>query len=576
MRQNALRPYTRKNNKQDNFSFQVIDIETMNWTKHVVSGFYDGIQFSYFKKCDDLIRFIMNYRTELNCFMHFGGGFDFLFLIEEFLKQDFEIIEIIPRGSSMLSMKVKDRKNRVHSFKDSSALLPFSLKTLTHAFNVPAKKGEWDHKKTRGFSKKLLEYLKSDCLGLYQVIETFYNDEIVGNSGRSFTIASQAQKILQTFIKDPIYAPSESANEFMREACHGGRTEIFKPIGTKLYEMDVNSLYPFVMRSNDFPAGKAVFTYRYKANKLGIYKCEIDVPKDTHIPCIPFKDEKRLIFPKGKFKSTITSAEIEYATKLGYKIKVLEGYYFTDKKPYFAEFIDFLWHIRQKYAKNTPQNLIAKLIMNSSYGKFILRLDKSNIVFKPKLGDRIFKELKVGRKNIILYERPIKLKTFSHSAIGAFILAYARIHMHKMMLPIAENVFYTDTDSIWTDLKISSSDELGALKLEKPNKEQDHWDNVCFLLPKTYIAQIPNYRKIAMKGFDKRKIKHFNYLDFLKALQGEIKLRVDHDETIAKFKTALKKGKIVHLKPAFTKEVRKVYDKRIINLKNNTSEAITL
>ena len=72
-------------------------------------------------------------------------------MIESFLKMHYEIIEIIPRGSSLLMMKVKDNKNRVHVFKDSSALLPFSLKSLTKAFDVEVKKGEWDHKKTKGF-----------------------------------------------------------------------------------------------------------------------------------------------------------------------------------------------------------------------------------------------------------------------------------------------------------------------------------------------------------------------------------------------------------------------------------------
>ncbi len=576
MNKKVLRPFKRKRNEKDPFDFQVIDIETMNWTTHVVSGFYDGIQFKHFKNIEDLVRYALNYRRTLNCFMHFGGGFDFLFLIEQFLKQKIEIIEIIPRGSSLLSMKVKDSKNRIHTFKDSSALLPFSLKSLTTSFNVPTKKGEWDHKKTRGFSKKLLEYLKSDCIGLYQVIETFYRDEIVGSSGRASTIASQAQKIFQTFLKDPIYSPSETANEFMREACHGGRTEIFKPLGQNLYEYDVNSLYPSVMRDFEFPSGRAIKTYRYKANKLGIYKCEIKVPLNTHLPCIPFKQNKSLIFPKGTFKSTITSAEIDYARKIGYEIKVLEGYYFSNKSAYFKDFIEFLYDIRLKYPKNTPQNVIAKLIMNSSYGKFILRLDKSNIVFEPKKGDKIFKELKVGRHNIVLYERPIKLESFSHSAIGAFILAYARIRMHKLMLPIEKHVYYTDTDSIWTDKILESSQNLGELKLEKANNNQNQWDSVCFLLPKTYIAEIKDYRKIAMKGFDKRKIKHFKYLDFLQAYQGEIKLKVDHDETIAKFKTALKKNKILTLKPAFTKEVKKLYDKRILNINENTSEAITL
>lgn len=62
--------------------------------------------------------------------------------------------------------------------------------------------------------------------------------------------------------------------------------------------------------------------------------------------------------------------------------------------------------------------------------------------------------------------------------ISAAITAYARIHISKVKLYILSKggkIFYSDTDSIVTDIKLSdcmvSSNELGKLKLEHLVKE---------------------------------------------------------------------------------------------------------
>lgn len=557
--------------------FQVVDIESMNWTEFIVLGFYDGKNYLEFRTGESFVEYIKSLKYSLNCFAHFGGGFDFMFLLEFLIKQKIEIKKIIPRGSNLLEFSFKIGKFE-HTFKDSSALLPYSLKSLTHQFNVETKKGEWDHTKTKGYTPELGEYLKSDCIGLYQVIEAFYESDINKGNKRRSTIASQAQAILRNYLSDPISGvPKSKASEFMRKAAHGGRTEIFKPIGHKIYEYDVNSLYPYVMRENLYPHGKAIGCFSYQENKLGIYEVEVITPENTKIPIIPFKDDKKLIFPVGKFKTFITSVEIEYAKTLGYKFKILDGIYYAESKYYFKEFIDDLYSIRQKFDKNTPMNTNAKLIMNSSYGRFLLRTDRSFITMNPSLGDlKPFNEIKIGNENYELFEKSIEIQTFNNPAIGAFILAYARIHMHKLMNPIADHVYYTDTDSIWTDLKLKSSDKLGDLKLEKASKTKDYYDSVIFLLPKTYIGLSDDIKKIKMKGFDTRKIEKFTLKDFQMALRGELILELKHEGKIAKFKTATRKNTLLLKKDDFNKRIISKYNKRILDINNNTSYPIKI
>lgn len=554
--------------KSKPMKFQVVDLEGQDWINFIVGGFYDGENYFEFKTLDEFTDYVLSSKHSLNIFAHFGGGYDFLFIIQNMLENNVEFESIIPRGSSILSFSIQGTFKR-HTFRDSSAILPFSLKKITEAFNVETKKGDWDHSKTNGYTPELGEYLKSDCLGLYQSLKAYFESDLIKKSGPSTTIASQAQKILRTYLKKPIYGLNEQISELCRQACHGGRTEIFKPIGKNVIEYDINSLYPHVMKENYYPAGYAIGTKTFKKGKLGIYEVEVNAP-DMHLPIIPCKQDKKLLFPVGQFRTTITSVEMEYAKKHGYEFKIIKGCYFTDKEKYFTDFITDLYKLRQGTEKNTVNNTLAKLIMNSSYGKFLIKPDKTNLIFDAEHGARHFRTIELKDKKVEMYERDVKLNSFSHAGIGAFILAYARILMHKKMEPLKEDIYYMDTDSCWTKANLNSSTLLGEFKLEKT------YDEVCFLLPKTYIASSKDFKKIAMKGFDSRKIKGYTVEELKMVLAGELSIYVPHDKTIAKLKTALQKKQIVIHKKAFVKRILSKYDKRIVDLKLNVTKPIKL
>jgi hypothetical protein len=79
---------------------------------------------------------------------------------------------------------------------------------------------------------------------------------------------------------------------------------------------------------------------------------------------------------------------------------------------------------------------------------------------------------------------------------AAAVLSYARIHMAKVMLDIKRaggNIYYTDTDSIVTDIELPPTSyglsrvhesELGKFKLEHVIKEKCY-----FIADKTYIFE---------------------------------------------------------------------------------------
>lgn len=565
-------PYS-KQFKSKPYQFQVTDLEGSDWINFECGGFYDGENYFEFRNLDEFSEHLDNSEKSLNVFAHFGGGYDFLFFINNLLENKIKILQIIPRGSSILSIRIQG-KYKQHTLRDSSAILPFSLKTLSNNFNVETKKGEYDHTLNRKYNQEMSDYLKDDCLALYQVLRKYFDSDLIRKVGAATTIASQAQKLLRAYLKKPLFSLPDQVNEFCRLACIGGRTEIFKPIGKNLNEYDANSLYPFAMRENEFPTGQPIGTRSFKKDKLGIYHAKVFAP-DMHIPIVGVKHNGKLLFPIGNFETYITSSEMKFAESFGYKFECITGYWFTESEFIFKDFINDLYKIRTESEKNSVMNILTKLIMNSSYGKFNIKTDRENLIFDDSIEDQDtitpFREIETKLGTIEIFAKKVDLNTFKHSAIAAFILAHARIHMMKLIQPIAEHVYYTDTDSIFTDLTLKSGSKLGELKLEQSFKE------VCFLLPKTYIAQNSLIdKKIKMKGFDSRKIKHLNFTDFKSALYGEYMISIKHDKTIARFKTALKYKKLLMHKKAFTKRILSAYNKRELNIKLNLTKPLKI
>ena len=544
--------------------FAVCDIETMNWTKFLVLGFYDGTSFRTFLRIRDFFAFLRDDADgPQTIFAHFGGKFDFLFILESALKHRIgKVSGIIPRGSSILTfdLELGDRKI---TFRDSAALLPFSLKSITENFGVETKKGDWDHSKTTGVTEGLIEYLKSDCIGLHQSLTAFYDWPLIKKAGPAATVAGQAMRVFRTMIQEEQWALSNTVSDFVRKGYFGGRTEIFKPIfegrnERKLFEYDVNSLYPYVMLKNEFPAGRAVRTFELKKGKLGVYEAQVKAPDDIYLPVLGIIHDKKFIFPKGKFKGVWTSSELDRARELGYEIEITSGYYWTEKEKLFERYVSELYAIRKHSPKKSVSDIVSKLLMNSLYGRFGMNLDKENITLELKAGVTPYKLIECGSESVQLFKEKARLKSYSNVAIACFTTSYARLHLFEILKSAGQSIYYCDTDSVFTTERLETSEALGGLKLEC------EYDSAVFLLPKTYSLD-GQLRKIAMKGFDRKKIQAFSHDDFKNYFEGELgKMRIEIEPKFAALKSAVAQKKLVTMTKASHKELKGKYDKRIL------------
>ena len=151
-----------------------------------------------------------------------------------------------------------------------------------------------------------------------------------------------------------------------------------------------------------------------------------------------------------------------------------------------------MYNLRLEYSKGHPLNLIAKLLMNSLYGKFGMRLESTKVEMfnlADEFESNLFKDLVelygktvkdfikldnfivTVRDSLLHYEYNENEDMFHgvdiNVAVAAAVTAYARIHMiYYKLLP---GTVYTDTDSIFTtDIlpELLIGDDLGMMKDE--------------------------------------------------------------------------------------------------------------
>src|SRR6266508_4406097 len=199
------------------------------------------------------------------------------------------------------------------------------------------------------------------------------------------------------------------------------------------------------------------------------------------------------------------SEELYNAEKLGYKFEVLWGYIF-DSDYIFEKYINDLYNIRLNYPKTDPMNLIAKLLLNSLYGRFgmddnftfieiINKKDYINFEKQDGAIESIIDIIEIGNNYMIPVKSPItKLKTDIDNV--------SETHNNNTL----GNLYYSDTDSAYFDKPLPDSmidpKRLGALKLEGV------YSKGIFLAPKVYclLDNNNNNIEIKIKGVNKKAI----------------------------------------------------------------------
>lgn len=425
------------------------------------------------------------------------------------------------------------------------------------------------------------QYCKLDCISLYQVLIKFSDliwEKYHVNITKYSTLTSLTFSIFRTHFLGDIKIPMLAGKFYtdLKMAYTGGATDMYIPsnitfftglkaLGSKIvrkfikiFYYDVNSLYSYIMSKFELPTGKIVSAKAvegdiYNPNLiidniipggvLGFYYCKVIAPLGLKHPIIQLPalaDNNKTLAPVGTFECMLYSEEIVNARKYGYKIQVLRGYYFTEKTTIFKEYILQLYSLRKEFNKNHPMNMVAKLLMNSLYGRFGMDYSLENTSIHSNkellnlLNSNINKDSHIvdieplGSNSFIVTQESDninnKISSLSHNyninvGIAAAVTALARIEMSKFKNNNSLKLFYTDTDSIFVDQSPSEmnvlfgdiiGDKLGQLKLEC------NIDEAVFLAPKAYYLKTDDGQVIIkIKGLSANVIKQLSDIDAL-------------------------------------------------------------
>jgi DNA polymerase type B, organellar and viral len=321
--------------------------------------------------------------------------------------------------------------------------------------------------------------------------------------------------------ENTIYQLLGNVEKDIRQSYSGGAVDVYKPHNIKpgrpilsknisgkyivLYYYDVNSLYPYIMANTIMPVGKPIAfdgdIRQEEPQAYGFFKCYIECPDNLEHPIIQrrvkTKSGMRTVAGVGTWTGWLCSTEMDNAVKYGYKFEIIKGYQFESGN-IFKEYIEELYKFRMEYPKTHPMNYIAKLLMNSLYGKFGMRMDNTEIkIFNVSdpIGQESFNDMfelwaesirdlvefdygKIKYKILVInsifaYKYDEKEELFHgmdvNIALASAITAGARVHMSYFKNNPNFKLYYSDTDSIFIDCLLPAElvgNKLGQMKLK--------------------------------------------------------------------------------------------------------------
>ena len=434
---------------------------------------------------------------------------------------------------------------------DSLKIIPFSVNEIAKSFGLPISKLEIDYNEFREKGHILTpletDYIKNDVKIVAMALNVLFKEGLnritsASNSLSNFKETHSKSKFEAMFPK-----LTYEADKDMRAAYKGGFTYLNpiykeKDVGTGVV-LDVNSLYPSVMRYELMPIGEPVF-YEGKYESDLVYPlyiqritCSFEL-KENKIPTIQIKksasfmDNEYLESSNGEIVAlTLSSIDLEMFLK-HYDVHYLtyvSGWKFKAMRGIFNEYIDF-WTERKIKATqegNKGMRTLSKLMLNSLYGKFATSLDVQSK--SPYIEDDIVK-YKLGETS---------KKDGLYLPIGIFITAYARRKTIETSNAIKEYSIekygkdlycYSDTDSVHTLLPVEELNKFCDIDPVKLGfwKHESTFTKARFVRQKTYLEEIDEEVHITCAGMPKECYKYVEWKKFKQGFSCGGKLTFEH------------------------------------------------
>lgn len=410
---------------------------------------------------------------------------------------------------------------------DTLKIFQKSVAEIALEFKLPMLKGEIDYKKFRGYNYQMTDeektYIKNDVQIICLALQAFRKEGMTRD-----TIASCA---LNFYKKEYFYNNYRFLNKFpvidkgdyklMRNAYRGGYVYANPKYQNKVVNhgivLDVNSLYPYVMSSEDIllPIGTPK-KFKGKYKKSNLYPLYIQFfaanfkLKKNKIPTIQVKGGAYMFNPTEYVTSSkgnminlaLSNVDLEtfFECYNVIEIEYMGGYMFTAVPGLFKEYVEHFAKMKIEATKegNAGKRATAKRLLNSLYGKF--GATDNPYIKQPYIGE----DKKLKFQTVEAEEPP---KTI-YLPVAIFITANARKIIQRAYIDNLERCIYCDTDSLHllgdkipNNIKVDKT-EFGAFDKELV------FEHAKVIGAKSYIEQYKVFKpKLKITKITKTKIK---------------------------------------------------------------------
>lgn len=386
---------------------------------------------------------------------------------------------------------------------DSLKIVPLSIDAMAKAYGLPISKLDLDYATKREIGHTLTdhekEYIKHDVQIAASVMSIFLKQNLTKMTAGSNALADY-KKICGGNKKFRRMFPflSVEQDDFIRKAYRGGFTYVNpKYQGKKIKDgivFDVNSLYPSVMAACDgqlLPYGMPEwFDGKYEHDRryplwIGLLTCQFDI-KENHIPTIQlkgnyrFKQTEYLEHSDGEVTFAVTNVDWELI-KEHYNLKHVRwfgGYKFKGNRELFTEYVNKWVEVKNNATieGNAGMRQIAKLMLNSLYGKFATR----TTVYSRRP--------EISEKDVLTYvDLEPSTRDPVYLPVGVFITSYARYKTISSAQSVYERFIYADTDSLHLcGIDVPSTLDVDSVRLGAW-KHESTFDEAKFLRAKCYV-----------------------------------------------------------------------------------------
>ena len=509
--------------------------------------------------------FFNRIKKEQNPYIYFHNlKFDGEFILYYLMKNGFEHVESREKRNNTFSTLISDmglfyqievyfevgKKTKKVTFIDSLKIINQSVESMPKTFKIEENKLEIDYNAPREVGHILTSveeaYIKNDVVIVAKALKYLFDMGLTKMTAGSNAL-SEYKEITRLNRFRSLYKPlNYEIDKDIRRAYRGGFTYLNplyknKSVGEGEV-LDVNSLYPSVMYKEMLPFGEPFFYVgEYKEDKVyPLYiqrlTCSFKL-KEGKIPTIQIKHSR---FVDNEYLTdsgiepvalTLTSVDLKLFLEQYdvWDLHYESGWKFKSMRGLFTDYIDKWIKVKNEatISGNKGIRQVAKIMLNSLYGKFATSLDVQSKI--PYLENDIVK-YKLGEKGT---------KEGVYLPMGAFITAYARDKTIRTSQAIKDYSIkkygidmycYSDTDSIHTLLPIEELKqfcEIDDVELGKW-KHESHFTRAKFIRQKTYLEEINGEVQITCAGLPQRCYDQVTWENFKEGLKVDGKLTFTH------------------------------------------------